>query len=53
MSFISFGKWGEGGMRHHSLKNGRDAAKIRGEIPRINNSKAVVKMFAYIFQNTK
>jgi len=52
MSFIWFGKCGEG-MRNLSLKTGRDAAKITGEIPRINNCKAVIKSYAYIFQHTK
>jgi hypothetical protein len=37
MSFIRFGKWK--GVRHFALNVGKDAAKIRGEMPHFNNSK--------------
>jgi hypothetical protein len=37
MIFILFGKWE--GVRLLSLKIGRDAAKIKGQTPHINNSK--------------
>jgi hypothetical protein len=35
------------------VKTGREAAKIRGEMPSLNNFKSILKNYAYTFQNTK
>jgi len=40
-------------VQHLSQKTGTDAAKIRGEILHLNNSKSVWKNYVCIFQNTK
>ena len=51
MFFIRFGKWD--GVRHLALKVGKDAEKIRGEMPHFNTSKLFLKLYAYTFQRTK
>jgi hypothetical protein len=40
MPFTTFGKWGWGWARHLSMKIGRNAAKMRGEMPNLNNSRS-------------
>jgi len=50
MCFIPFGKWW---VRHLSLKTDRDAAKIREEVPHLNNSKSFWKNYAHTFQSAK
>jgi hypothetical protein len=52
MSFTPFGKWGGGGVRHLFLKMRRDAAKIMGEMPHLNNFIFVFKN-AYTFHSSK
>ena len=39
ISIITFGKWEGESLRHLSRKIGKDAAKIRGEIPCLNDCK--------------